>query len=395
MILFYTFALAALSGLAVDQIARREGSRGPDSWRALAGVALPLSLLAVLPPRAEAFLLSALVLIIAVFYVRRPAWRAAALVGLVGVVAIDLFFATLNVAQRPYHNLAAFDGEIESFSFIQKHQGLDRTYVHARWGTHPRLAAKQATLRGIYSLSDYEVLSLDRYANYCRTMDPDPRRVAEQTPFIGDCYMKPTPQGLNLLRWLGVRFVVAQKSASDLVELLDANGWRQVFTSTEGATAVYESPRTLPRAYVAYNYVVPPSPSNALEMMQRPVVDPWKLIVIERDSETPTWVEERSVSGPAIEPAKILRYSPTLVEIEARAESPGILVLTDTFYPGWSAFVDGERVPVQRVNYLFRGVPLAAGTHRVTFRFVPTSVLVGAGLSIASLLVCAAAVVRG
>jgi uncharacterized membrane protein YfhO len=48
-----------------------------------------------------------------------------------------------------------------------------------------------------------------------------------------------------------------------------------------------------------------------------------------------------------------------------------VLVLHDTYYPGWLAEVDGRSASILRAFVLFRGVEVPAGTHRVTFRFAP------------------------
>ena len=52
-------------------------------------------------------------------------------------------------------------------------------------------------------------------------------------------------------------------------------------------------------------------------------------------------------------------------------------MLTDLHYPGWKATVDGRDAPIERVNYLMRGVQVPAGTHRVEFTYEPTSYRVG------------------
>jgi len=66
--------------------------------------------------------------------------------------------------------------------------------------------------------------------------------------------------------------------------------------------------------------------------------------------------------------------------------APGYLVLTDTFYPGWRAYVDGVETPIYQANYLFRAVPLNAGDHEVRFVYRPKSFAVGAALSLTFLL---------
>jgi uncharacterized membrane protein YfhO len=68
-----------------------------------------------------------------------------------------------------------------------------------------------------------------------------------------------------------------------------------------------------------------------------------------------------------------------------------VLVLTDTWYPGWKAKVDGREVPVEQVNYVLRGVPIGAGTHVVEFTYEPLSWRIGWITSVLALLGLAAA----
>jgi uncharacterized membrane protein YfhO len=69
-----------------------------------------------------------------------------------------------------------------------------------------------------------------------------------------------------------------------------------------------------------------------------------------------------------------------------------LLVLTDIYYPGWKAFLDGRRVPLERVNYLLRGVAVPAGEHRVELRYEPTSFRLGWMISLATALALIGAV---
>ena len=66
--------------------------------------------------------------------------------------------------------------------------------------------------------------------------------------------------------------------------------------------------------------------------------------------------------------------------------SPGILVLADSFYPGWNAYVNGRQEKIYRANLFFRAVRLSAGTHTVQFRYEPRSFAIGSAVSIITLL---------
>ncbi|OGZ01653.1 MAG: hypothetical protein A2946_02170 [Candidatus Liptonbacteria bacterium RIFCSPLOWO2_01_FULL_53_13] len=64
-------------------------------------------------------------------------------------------------------------------------------------------------------------------------------------------------------------------------------------------------------------------------------------------------------------------YQSNKIVVETSADRDGILVLSELFYPGWNAYLDGKRVPVYPANVMFRGIFLPSGAHTVTFRFEP------------------------
>lgn len=69
--------------------------------------------------------------------------------------------------------------------------------------------------------------------------------------------------------------------------------------------------------------------------------------------------------------ASIDSYQPETVRITTPDLPGGLLVLTDQWFPGWRARVDGREVPVLRVDGALRGVMLTNGSHRVTFTYEP------------------------
>jgi hypothetical protein len=75
--------------------------------------------------------------------------------------------------------------------------------------------------------------------------------------------------------------------------------------------------------------------------------------------------------------ARLVSYTGQRAVIQATATARSLVVLTDDFYPGWSATVDGRPAPVRRVDYLLRGVALTPGTHTVVFSYQPASWTVG------------------
>ncbi|HEY3107708.1 MAG TPA: YfhO family protein, partial [Chloroflexota bacterium] len=89
--------------------------------------------------------------------------------------------------------------------------------------------------------------------------------------------------------------------------------------------------------------------------------------------------------------AEVEREDGERVRVRVRAARPAFLVLADTFYPGWTARVDGVERPIRRADYLFRAVAVPAGEHVVDFSFEPLSFRVGALVSALTMLALAAA----
>jgi len=82
--------------------------------------------------------------------------------------------------------------------------------------------------------------------------------------------------------------------------------------------------------------------------------------------------------------AKVVHLSNTRMEIQTNSLSPSFLVLSDVYYPGWNAFVDGVDTHLFRTNYVLRGILLPAGSHVVHLKLKPRSFYYGAGISAGS-----------
>jgi len=79
------------------------------------------------------------------------------------------------------------------------------------------------------------------------------------------------------------------------------------------------------------------------------------------------------------------RQTANTLTLDVSTNAPGMLIVTENAYPGWQASVDAKPVPIYIANVSFRAVPIPAGKHAVHFRFMPKSLLWGAGVSAAAL----------
>jgi hypothetical protein len=88
--------------------------------------------------------------------------------------------------------------------------------------------------------------------------------------------------------------------------------------------------------------------------------------------------------GAGVGTAALTRLSESEIHIQATARSPAMLVQTDTHYPGWVAEIDGEVVPIHRVNLMFRGIVLTEGEHTVVLRYEPPRIRLALWLALAA-----------
>jgi hypothetical protein len=306
----------------------------------------------------------------------------------------DLFCATSSPVLHPFHDVTLYDEEREVFDFVKAHQGLYRTYIHWAWPGPEFVAVmpKQGTLREVFSVTDYEALTLERYQNFFWLIDAWVRSHPNLSlwPFVGSLELEPSVNALRLLDLMSVRYVVEPSASSPLTATLTAAGspWRLAFQPKSGQYVVFENPDALPRAYVAHNWQVVQTGDEALQAVATPAFDSRLSAVIEdRDNENGA---RARLPGPDLRPvsiteARITSYAPTEATVETDDPYPGYLILTDTFYPGWKASVDGGPQPTYPANYLFRGVPVSPGHHIVTFEYRPLSFQLGAGITLAAL----------
>jgi hypothetical protein len=112
--------------------------------------------------------------------------------------------------------------------------------------------------------------------------------------------------------------------------------------------------------------------------------DPARTALLEvRPDELPALLGQPSASQTAVpQTARVVSYEATRLSIETEAQTPTVLVVSELFYPGWEARVDGAARPILLTDYLLRGVALPAGRHKVEMRYAATAARKGAVVSV-------------
>jgi hypothetical protein len=186
------------------------------------------------------------------------------------------------------------------------------------------------------------------------------------------------PAGEFVLR--GLSLVDTRTTTSRQVTLSTEGHYRLVHS---GDVKIYENLDVLPRAFVVHQAEVITDDGQAIARLRDPAFDPAQTAILAGGEPL---VSEGKVEAARPDQTEIVSYTSEEVIVDVTTDAGGYLLLTDTFYPGWHATVDGKPAQILRADVLFRAIPLEPGTHRVEFSYRPTSVRWGAWISAITLL---------
>ena len=236
-------------------------------------------------------------------------------------------------------------------------------------GLREALTPNLAIGEGLFSANNFDPLPVGCYERLIREVDKGlPRQIDRDLgrTVDKDCL----PVALRLLSLMNVKYILDYGEIPGL-NLIFADGVR-----------IYCNDDALPRAYVVSQARVVSDDEELLAKLSSQAFDPRRTVLLR-----PTRSQE-PISYPPIPCHLSLiplspEYSPNAVRIEVALDRDGYLVLSDTYYPGWRAYIDGEEREILRANYAFRAVPLESGQHTVLFKYEPLSFKMGLAISLA------------
>jgi hypothetical protein len=150
-------------------------------------------------------------------------------------------------------------------------------------------------------------------------------------------------------------------------------GLREVFEGRSGQK-VFENPRAFPRVWAVHGALEVADAREARAMLSDPKFDA-RHNVFEIGQQPPPL---QSCDGDDV---WMPHHEPNAVTIRAALPCRGMVILTDTWFPGWTASVDGHAVKIEKAYGAFRGVVLPAGDHTIEMKYRPWSVYLGAAMT--------------
>jgi hypothetical protein len=185
-----------------------------------------------------------------------------------------------------------------------------------------------------------------------------------------------TIQRVTLLRVRPDIFITVPELAAVPVQPVQ----RYQLVGESDGTELFRNNLALPRALLVPKAEVIQDPHEVLQRLQQDDFDPRQEVILEGPG-----LPKEQGSGATVGEVVELSRNDNSLDLEVRAGSYGFLLLNELSYPGWNAYLDGQRTRVWRANYLFRAIEVPPGEHEVEFRFEPDSLKLGLALSLPTL----------
>lgn len=136
---------------------------------------------------------------------------------------------------------------------------------------------------------------------------------------------------------------------------------------------LFKNTKALARVTLFSSYRVA-SGKKALSLFYSPHFNYKHVLLLDRK---PTLIPDLHAIGSG----KIVLYSPDKIKISVNTNGSQLLFLSDSYYPGWSASIDGINTPIMKADYAFRAISVPKGKHTVIFEYKPRSFLYGVGFA--------------
>lgn len=372
MIVAAVAAVAVLSGVAVSWLFYER--LAPLVERLFFGLALAPEAF----PDARAFysytfwqVLLLGVLLLATAVLLWLAWRGrrrAFLIGALLLIVVDLVLPnrTFHAAVEP----ALLAHKPELVAWLEQQPGQWRLTSFNPRGDKP-FNANSGWLYDLQDVRGYDSIIPKQYVDYMAAIEPQNELPFNRVQPISSLEALNSP----LLDALNVRYVIT-------AETIDLPKLRQVWQG-EGVR-VYENLAAAPRAYTLPLTATAVVDDPLAAMVQR--YDPRQYVVVaQEDAPESLPSVGQAPRAAALAPAAVSEYRNIQVTLDTAVDEPSWLLLGDSYFPGWKAFVrpqgSGEtaeqEVDVVRVNGNFRGVVLAPGAWTVRFRYSPATFQLG------------------
>ena len=237
--------------------------------------------------------------------------------------------------------------------------------------------ANRTLVAGLDAADGYQVVYPLRYHRLFRLLIAphlalDPAKAAYYDGWGNRAYAFGPELSRPIADLLGIRWLYAVGSAAPI-------DWQAV--DRDGAVTIYENADAFPRAFVVHEAAIEAS-DPALDAAVGAATSERLRATAFLISGDATGLALPGGGPDADDRATVSHSTPDAVEIQTSTTRPGLLIVADTFAPGWEATVDGSPAAIRPVDIALRGIDLPAGEHVVTVRYRPLPTYAGFGIAL-------------
>ena len=242
-----------------------------------------------------------------------------------------------------------------------------------RWadpGTRLLEVNNRALLTGLHDVQGYDPIHIARYDRFVAAMNG-----REQNYHHADVL----DSGLDspLLDLLNVRYLVMPAAPAPDQTIPRLSRPLQVVFQNEAVT-VFENLSALPRSWIVHT-AQQVSLDDALNLLARRAVDPRRVALLEAAPP-----DLAPMTDPLREQSSVTGDQPEHLRLHVGTDAPGLVMLSEVYYPAWRAYVDGQPAPVYVADAVLRAVPVPAGEHEVELRYESPTLAIGLVISLTS-----------
>ncbi|HUW62967.1 MAG TPA: hypothetical protein VMZ06_18325 [Candidatus Bathyarchaeia archaeon] len=139
----------------------------------------------------------------------------------------------------------------------------------------------------------------------------------------------------------------------------------------------------LPRAYLVPRLETAPGVSELIAKLVDPAFEPRETALTE--AHPPHSLPASNMPAAELGTARVMYRGGTRVVVEAEAKAECVLVLSDAYYPGWTATIDTTPAEIFPAYYVYRGLLLPAGQHEIVYTYMPWTFKAGMAASVVTL----------
>lgn len=207
----------------------------------------------------------------------------------------------------------------------------------------------------------------------------------------GAVFLPEGPYTFKILNILGVRYLVDEyfyQRLYDQYKTKNAPDFTHTFPKIDkvGIYNIHLNPFATKQAYFIpqNNIEVLPEGQSTISRLLQTDFNPQQQAIVNQPIQWPSGQSQKQTQKTKV---FIKQLNPQLWQIEGNVSQPGLLVINQTYFPQWQAFLNGKKVPVIKVNHTLQGVILKPGKHKVVLKYQDTAFIIGVWLFLATGLV--------